>query len=228
MRAAFTTEVQAIEADMQDQLADASRTLTRLTPLIAQPSARGAEALARTGRALRARGREADLRIVTLSATQAPVACDLRLVLTLMQIVQRQGLIANQLMLIAEQLAEIDPTVIDRCGTTDKLTELARLACAQVERAAGAFITRDPVACDRVCLGDDRLDQLNRQVCRTTLEMRLGPAQRELAFRHVLIARSLERIGDNAVDIARRTGELVKADVHHLSHPSAPALAAFG
>jgi phosphate uptake regulator len=46
-------------------------------------------------------------------AREAPVAEDLRLVMTLIQLAQHQALIGNQFELIGEQLASIRPGVAD-------------------------------------------------------------------------------------------------------------------
>ena len=46
--------------------------------------------------------------------------------------------------------------------------------------------------------------------------------QLQLAMRHVLIARSLERIGDNAVDIAEQAAFLVSAELREFTDASRP------
>jgi phosphate transport system protein len=228
MRHGFITEIGAIEAEMEAGLGQGVTLLDGLHEVIRDPTASRADAVAQAGQDLRRQTRELDVRLVRLSATQAPVACDLRLVLTMMQLVQHHGLIANQFVLIGEQLAGTDPGVTDRCGTGRQAAELASLAGEQLRRAAEAFSKRDCELVERLVRSDDRLDELNREICRLSLETPAGPEQRELAFRHVLIARSLERIGDNAVNIARHTAELVRADVHRLAHPNdAPSLSAF-
>jgi phosphate transport system protein len=228
MRQAFAAEIRAIETDMETQLGQAVQTLTGLDEVILHPTLWRTQAVAEAGQRLRRQSRETDVSLVKLSATQAPVACDLRLVLAMMQLVQHQGLIANQFVLVGEQLASIDLGVTDRCGTGRQTAELAALACAQLRGGVEAFARRDPDRGEQLARSDDRLDRLNREICQAALEMRIGPHHRELAFRHVLIARSLERIGDNAVTIARLTAELVKADVHHLAHPNdAPNLTVF-
>lgn len=227
MRHVFTDEIQAIEAGIEAQLGEAVEALTGLDEAILNPSASRSQAVAQAGHRFRRLSREMDVRLVRLSATQAPVACDLRLVLMMMQLVQHEGLIANQFVLIGEQLSAIDPGVSDRCGTGRMTAELSALACRQLRSAVEAFTARDPDRGAQLAHSDDRLDRLNREICRASMEGRVGTDHRELAFRHVLIARSLERIGDNAVNIARHTAELVKADVHGLAHPNtAPSLTA--
>jgi phosphate transport system protein len=228
MRQGFTLAIRAIETDIETQFGQAVQILAGLDQVILHPTLSRAQAVAESGRRLRGRSREIDVRLVRLSATQAPVACDLRLVLMMMQLVQRQGLIANQFVLIGEQLASIDPGVTGRCATGRQTAELAALACAQLRGGTEAFARSDPDRGEQLARSDDRLNRLNREICRAALEMRVGPEHRELAFRHVLIARSLERIGDNAVSIARLTAELVKADVHRLAlEPNAPSLTVF-
>jgi phosphate uptake regulator len=48
------------------------------------------------------------------------------------------------------------------------------------------------------------------------------PDHRELALRHVLIARSLERVGDSAVDIAGQASFLATALLREFSDASHP------
>lgn len=219
MRQAFVTEVQAIEDEIRAGLGQAVQVLGVLDEAILDPTRTRADAVSGAGQALRRQARALELRLVSLSATQAPVACDLRLVLTLVQLVQHQGLIANQFVMVGEQLACIDPAVSDRGGTGRQVAELARLSSEQLRLALDAFSKRDCEQVEQLDVSDDRLDRLNREICRLALEMRAGSDHRELAFRHVLIARSLERIGDNAVNVARHTAVLVRADVHKLAHP---------
>jgi phosphate transport system protein len=47
-------------------------------------------------------------------------------------------------------------------------------------------------------------------------------AERDVGFRHVLIARSLERIGDNAVDIGEQVAFLITARRTQFSDASQP------
>ena len=69
---------------------------------------------------------------------------------------------------------------------------------------------------------DDAIDRLNRQVFEATFQLDAAPDQRELALRHVLIARSVERIGDNAIDIAEQAAFLVTHQMREFSDASHP------
>ncbi len=73
---------------------------------------------------------------------------------------------------------------------------------------------------------DDAIDRLNREIFDAALELQVAAGRRELALRHVLIARSLERIGDNAVDIAEQVAFLMTAAMRQFSDASRPRLRA--
>jgi phosphate transport system protein len=156
--------------------------------------------------------------IVTTIARQAPVAGDLRLMLVLMEIAHHTGLIANQFDLINAQLMETDPDIPDRLETGKKLAQMARLAASELAGAATALHRRDSAMAGRVAIDDATINTLNREVFATTLLSGDDEHAREVSMRHVLIARSLERVGDNAVDIAEQVMFLVTGEV---SHPEA-------
>src|SRR5436305_1703503 len=80
-------------------------------------------------------------------------------------------------------------------GTAEQLSEMATLAAQQLRGAVDAFTARDADAGREIDRDDNELDRLNRAVFDATLELD-DAAERKLALRHVLIARSLERIGD--------------------------------
>jgi phosphate transport system protein len=221
MRAAFTAQLTSVEREIEAALRSARGTLTELAPTLPAPTEARIAALAGDGEALRREARRLDLRLLTLTATQAPVACDLYLVLSMVQLVQHLGLVANQFGLIAEQLTEIDTWSAGDREIDDGLREMVVQAARQLEHATTAFTTRDVNLARRLEAEDDGLDRRNRSICRAALT-RSGPTpRRERALRSVLIARSLERIGDNAVGIARQATLVIEADPHGLAGPIA-------
>jgi phosphate transport system protein len=52
---------------------------------------------------------------------------------------------------------------------------------------------------------DREINRLNREIFRRAVEVGDNPDVREWAMFMVLVARCLERVGDNAVDIAEQT-----------------------
>jgi phosphate transport system protein len=99
---------------------------------------------------------------------------------------------------------------------------MSTLAGAQLESATAAFAVRDLNRAQGVDRDDDAIDKLNREIFEATLELEDAADERELALRHVLIARSLERVGDNAVDIAEQAAFLVTAQLREFSNASHP------
>jgi phosphate transport system protein len=56
---------------------------------------------------------------------------------------------------------------------------------------------------------DARINRLQRDVFRIAIEIGDDPDTREWATHMILVARALERVGDNAVDIGEQTAFLV-------------------
>jgi phosphate transport system protein len=222
VRARFAEELAEIERSLEHELMGVGHVLELIATAIADPSDRGGREIAESAQRLRAVGRRVDAQLIEVAARQAPVAGDLRLVLALIELAQRGSLIANQFELIDEQLACLDPDGDDRQQTARQLSLMAELAGQQIGHATQAFATRDPESAAELERQDDALDHINRQVFDATQDLDGDARERELALRYVLIARSLERIGDNAVDIAEQAVFLVTAELQEFSDASQP------
>jgi phosphate transport system protein len=222
VRARFADELAEIERGLERELVGVGDVLELIAKAIVDPSRRGGREIAESAQRLRAVGRRADAQLIEVIARQAPVASDLRLVLALIQLAQHGSLIANQFELIDEQLACLDPSVHDRQQTARQLSLMTELAGQQIRHATQAFVARDPQSAAELEHQDDALDHINRQVFAATHDLDADARERELAFRYVLIARSLERIGDNAVDIAEQAVFLVTAELQQFTDASRP------
>jgi phosphate transport system protein len=222
MRRGFAEELLGIEQQLAGGFEEIGRTLEAVAETILDRASQDATRLVSAADILRATSRQVDARLVEVTAQQAPVAGDLRLVLSLIQVAQHASLIANQFDLISEQLYELDPDARDPQQTAGQLSLMTELAGRQVQHAVRAFVTRDPESAAELQREDDALDRINRQVFEATYALDGDPGERELAMRYVLIARSLERIGDNAVDIAEQTVFLVTAQMQQFSDASRP------
>jgi phosphate transport system protein len=69
---------------------------------------------------------------------------------------------------------------------------------------------------------DEEIDRLNRQCFKRALELGDDPDRREWAMHMMLVARCIERIGDNAVDIGEQTAFVVTGlfrEFEDASHP---------
>ena len=222
MRERFTDHLAEIEHRIEAALQDAVGTLSLVAEAVRTPSREAIEAITAEAVRLRSSSRSGDAALVIVSAREAPVAEDLRMVMTLIQLAQHQALIANQFELISEQLVSIPSGVADRQGAAPQLARMAALASSLLEKAVGAFASRELAAAYQVESDDDAIDRLNVEIFKATLDLEGSSSQRERAYRHVLIARSLERIGDNAVDIAEQAAFLETHQLRQFTDASTP------
>jgi phosphate transport system protein len=99
---------------------------------------------------------------------------------------------------------------------------MTRHARALSLESVRTFAARDVRAAERLSRLDDEIDDLNRACFRRALEIGDDADRREWAMHMMLVARCLERIGDNAVDIGEQTAFVVTGlfrEFEDASHP---------
>ena len=222
MREAFAKQLAELESRLEDGLERAAITLPEIAEAVQHPTPVRAQKLTDEATRLRRAGRTVDSELVIVTARQTPVASDLRLVLALIEVAHHSTLIANQFDLIGEQLTNIDAAPVDRDRTAAHVSAMAHLAGYQLAHAVSAFRTRDLAVAHRIDIEDDEIDKLNREVFGAALALEDASEQHELAPRRVLIARSVERIADNAVDIAEQAAFVVTAERSEFTDASLP------
>jgi phosphate transport system protein len=222
VREALANQLAEFEDRLEHDLERAAVALPEITDAIHVPSPDKVQKITDEAARLRQAARSVDSEQVMVAARQAPVAGDLRLVLALIDVAQHSVLIANQFDLISEQLTNIDAGAVDRGGTAAHLSAMTQLAGSQLSHAVRAFRSRDLGVALRIDVEDDEIDKLNREVFEAALALEHAPEQHELALRHVLIARSVERIADNAVDIAEQAAFVVTGERGEFTDASIP------
>jgi phosphate transport system protein len=101
-------------------------------------------------------------------------------------------------------------------GLAGEISPLARALIGQMGRigaemwrtAAAAYADRDPSAADALRRRDDELDDLHVQL---SVELAASGTSVPVAIEMGLVARFYERLGDHAVNVARRVSRLVAA-----------------
>lgn len=224
MRTAFAEQLEQLEGQIVDDLRGAADTLATIASAVRAPTEQRIASIADHASKLRASASQAHADLVTVTARQTPVASDLRLVLAMIDLAHHTALIANQFDLIGQQLAQVDPSTPDRENVAQTLVGMSELASTQLRKATNAFRTRDLASARDLDADDDSLDRLNLEICDMVAHLEVSPDERELGFRQVLIARSLERIGDNAVDIAEQAAFVVTAEHQQFSDASHPRI----
>jgi phosphate transport system protein len=154
---------------------------------------------------------------IALLASQAPVAGDLRLVAALLHIVwclERMGDQCVNVATLVPLSGYESPRDEEMVATIEAM---GRLVGRQIAQARETYISRNVELAEDLALQDSAVDQLNRQVFRRAVDIGDDAELREWAMFMVLIARALERIGDNTVDVAEQTVFLVTGELRELS-----------
>ena len=87
----------------------------------------------------------------------------------------------------------------------DTLAEMGRHAASLVEQSKRAFGGRSVELAQDLVVRDVTINRLQRECFRIAIEIGDDIDTREWAMTMLLVARAIERIGDNAVDIGEQT-----------------------
>ncbi len=162
--------------------------------------------------------------LITLLATQSPVATDLRLISALLHVLKNVERMGDQSVNICKMipLSGNEPPA-DR-EMVKMIIAMGRQARILISQAKRAFKERDVDMARDLVRQDDVVDRLNRDCFRLALEIGDDADKREWAMTMLLAARAIERIGDNAVDIGEQVAFVVTGlfrEFEDASHPSA-------
>jgi phosphate transport system protein len=160
--------------------------------------------------------------ILTLLARQAPVATDLRLISALLHLMKSVERMGDQCVNIAKviPLTGNEPPHDDQM-IRDIIT-MGRQVRSLIVQAKRAFADRDVELARDLVRQDDVVDNLNKECFGRAIDIGADRDVREWATTMLLVARALERIGDNAVDIGEQTAFVVTGlfrEFEDASHP---------
>ena len=99
----------------------------------------------------------------------------------------------------------------ERSRLTNEILRMGEMAAAQLESALDVVERRDDKAAERIIANDDAIDALEHEVSQDVMKLALrGPMARDL--REILsalrIAADIERVGDYAANVAKRSTAL--------------------
>jgi phosphate transport system protein len=142
--------------------------------------------------------------ILSLLARQAPVAGDLRIVAALLHIIRCVERMGDQCVNIAKLVPLSGYEAPKDKDILDAIERMGQLARGQVIQAKDAFATRNVDLARDLVRQDAEVNRLNREIFRRAVDAGDDLDLREWAMFMILVARCLERIGDNTVDIAEQ------------------------
>jgi phosphate transport system protein len=160
--------------------------------------------------------------LITMLATQSPVATDLRLISALLHVIHSIERMGDQCVNIAKliPITGNEPPADEEM--LKRILMMGKQCRTLTNQAKRAFADRDIEMARDLVRQDDVVDNLNRECFQIAIEIGDDPDRREWAMTMLLAARSLERIGDNAVDIGEQVAYVVTGlfrEFEDASHP---------
>jgi phosphate transport system protein len=161
--------------------------------------------------------------ILSLLARQAPVATDLRIVAALLHVLRCIERMGDQCVNVAKLVPLSGYEAPKDKDILDAIERMGQLAHSQVAEVKDAFASRDVDLARDLVRQDSEINQLQRKIFRRAVEVGDNLEMREWAMFMVLVARCLERIGDNTVDIAEQVVFIVTGLFSEFADASTPS-----
>jgi phosphate transport system protein len=160
--------------------------------------------------------------LLSLFALQAPVAGDLRVVAALLHVMKNIERMGDQCVNIAKTipLTGHEPPV--REEVLERVLRMGRAARTEVTQSKAAFAARDVDLAEDLVRQDHEINLLNREIFQLAIDIGTDPDTREWGMHMVMVARAIERIGDNAVDVGEQTAFVVTGLFREFSDSSHP------
>jgi phosphate transport system protein len=157
--------------------------------------------------------------VLEMLALQSPVASQLRLVSAILHSCLHLERIGDQAVNIAKlylATRDLPPSQT----LLQQLDEMGSLVVNMIRTVMEALRTRDLELCFRLPKMDDPVDRLNRATHLEALKLAEDPRALDWGLHMNLAARALERVGDNAVDIAEQIGFLITGEFREFTDAS--------
>ncbi len=159
-------------------------------------------------------------RVLTLLATQSPVASDLRLVSAMLHINIHLERMAD----LCTNIAKIVKLTAGRKFSAEivgEIIEMGKQASRMLETAIQAFAKRDLEAALSLPEMDESINRLNRSLFKQVVHQFAGEEDEvEWGSRMVIVARQLERMGDHAVDIGEQVAFMITGEFREFTDAS--------
>ncbi len=199
-RQEFQRELDAIEAKVIELFAMVSEDLAKATGALLTGDNQVVKVLAQREIAIDTLYREIEQLVNREIALQAPVASDLRFLLSVLRVVpelERSHDLVEHIArranhILSEDLSSRSRGLVERMGT---------LAADMWRQAADSWYQRDQSVAAVLKQRDEEMDELHSSL---TAELAAGRMTLPVTMEMTLVARFYERLGDHAVNIARR------------------------
>jgi len=221
MRVSFQEELDQLEASLQEEGALVLRVLRGALNALEQRDVELADEVIAFDDDVDRLYLQIETGIQTLLARQTPVATDLRLVLAMLHInlhLERMADYAVTIAKLTKLVGDVEPDP----PLQQSLQEMGERAEEMIRVALDSFADRDLDRAETLVELDELIDRTNRRFVERVVELVAEPELREWVLRMVLVSRTLERIGDHAVDIGEQVAYLLTAEFREFTDASHP------
>jgi phosphate transport system protein len=222
-RVEYQEELASLEASALGGLDLVSSALTKTLEAIEHQDVELAQLVIADDDRIDGRYLEIHQSLITLLATQSPVATDLRLIASLLHVLKNIERMGDQCVNICKVIpisGNEPPADAEMVGLILRMGRQTRLLISQAKHA---FEQRDVEMARDLVRQDDVVDDLNRDCFRLALEIGDDADRREWAMTMLLAARAIERTADNAVDIGEQVAFVVTGLFREFEDASHPA-----
>lgn len=214
MRTVFHDELAQITEDLVGMARLVSSAVTQATTALLDADIQTAEQVIDADEAIDLKRNDLDAHAIDLLARQAPVATDLRTIVTSMRMsadLERMGDLARHVAKLA-RLRHPEPAVPAELRAI--VTDMSLVCERIVAKVADCLISQSMELVDEIQLVDDELDELHRRLYAHFADGQWTHGT-EAAVDMALLARYYERFGDHAVSISQRVRFLVTGQEVH-------------
>ena len=203
-RAAYTYQIQELKDSVVTMSSMVDKAIARSVDALRTQNVQLAREVREDDQQINERRWSGEEQAITLIATQAPIARDLREITACMQLftdLERMGDHASGIAKIVIQTAdeELLKPLVD-------IPRMAQISREMLATAVTAFIEQDDDTSWQVARRDEEIDKLYDQIYRELLTyMMADPATINRATQLLWAAHNVERIGDRVTNICERT-----------------------
>ena len=222
VRTEYQQELDTLEASALGGLDLVSSSLSRTLEAVEHQDIELAQIVVADDDRIDGRYLEVHQALITLLATQSPVATDLRLIAALLHVLKNIERMGDQCV----NICKVIPLTGHEPPADEEMVKLILTMGAHsrslISQAKRAFEERNIEMAQDLVVRDDVVDELNRDCFRLALAIGDDADKREWAMTMMLTARAIERIADNAVDIGEQVAFVVTGlfrEFEDASHP---------
>jgi phosphate transport system protein len=204
LRKTFETEIQQVKDDVLVLGSMVEQAILNTVESLKKRDLKAAEQILRSDLLINTKRFEIENKLMILIATQQPMAHDLRLLASCMEIISELERMGDY----AKGIANINL----RMGNEPLLKPLidiprmAQIGADMLHRALSAFVNEDVETAKKIPVEDDEVDALYNQVYRELMTFVIqDPTTIERANWLLWVAHNLERVADRVTNICERT-----------------------